>query len=130
MQSFPLHDPEKIDPLRDDLFGHGHGFDREKPPDLDKMWKDFNRRVNSLFFWRKKKGNDPRKPEDDDDPYNDRENGTKGLKIIICLLSGIAAVFWLATGFFVVQEGQTGVVMTFGRFSRVLEFLKEKRSVC
>ena len=35
----------------------------------------------------------------------------------LCILFGIAAAFWLATGFFVVQEGQTGIVMTFGRFS-------------
>ena len=29
----------------------------------------------------------------------------------------IAAVFWLGTGFFSVQEGQTGIITTFGRFS-------------
>ena len=118
MKPFPLNEPEKIDPLRDDMFGHGHGFDREKPPDLDKMWKDFNNRINRLFRWKKKKGNDPQKPDDeDDDPYNDKVNGTKGLKMALCILFGIAAAFWLATGFFVVQEGQTGIVMTFGRFS-------------
>ncbi|WAW06864.1 protease modulator HflK N-terminal domain-containing protein [Oxalobacter formigenes] len=37
------------------MFGHGHGFDREKPPDLDKMWKDFNNRINRLFRWKKKR---------------------------------------------------------------------------
>lgn len=117
MQPFPLNDPEKIDPIHDDLFGHGHGFGQEKPPDLDKMWKDFNNRLNRLFRRKKKdNGNDPEKPEDDD-PYNDKVNGPKGLKIAILVLLGIAAVFWLGTGFFVVQEGQTGVVMTFGRFS-------------
>ncbi len=117
MQPFPLNDPEKIDPIHDDLFGHGHGFGQEKPPDLDKMWKDFNNRLNRLFRRKKKdNGNDPEKPEDDD-PYNDKVNGPRGLKIAILVLLGIAAVFWLGTGFFVVQEGQTGVVMTFGRFS-------------
>ena len=115
MQPFPLNDPKKIDPIRDDMFGHGHGFDREKPPDLDKMWKDFNDRINRLFRL-KKKGKDPKKP-DDDEPSDDMKNETKGLKIAIFLLLGIAAFFWLATGFFIVQEGQTGVVMTFGRFS-------------
>lgn len=118
MQPFPLNDQEKIDPIRDDMFGHGGGYDREKPPDLDKAWKDFNKRINRLFRWKKKnRGNDPQKPEDEDDPYNDKENGTKGLKTAILLIVGLAAVFWLGTGFFVVQEGQTGVVMTFGRFS-------------
>ena len=88
MQPFPLNDPEKIDPLRDDMFGHGGGYDREKPPDLDKMWKDFNNRINRLFRWKKKKGNDPGKPDDeDDDPYNDKVNGTKGLKMALCIRS-------------------------------------------
>lgn len=118
-QPFPINEPEKADPLRDDLFGHGHGFDREKPPDLDKAWKNFNNRLNRLFRWgKKKKGNDPQEPQDEDeDPFNDRENGTKGLKMALCILFGVAAVFWLGTGFFVVPEGQTGIVMTFGRFS-------------
>lgn len=34
-----------------------------------------------------------------------------------CVILLIATVFWLGTGVYSVEEGQTGVVMTFGRFS-------------
>ena len=118
----PLPDSSKPDPLCDDLFGHGHGFDREQPPDVEKMWKDFNRRLNRLFRWKRKKDQKPEDPEDpnkdDDDPFGDREARPRGLKIALGLILLIATVFWLGTGFYSVQEGQTGVVMTFGRFSR------------
>ena len=119
MPFFPRPDLNRPEPLCDDLFGHGHGFDREKPPDLDKMWKDFNDRLNRLFRRKKKrkKGSPEEPPEKNDDPFNDKVTRTRGLKIAVCLIVFIAAVFWLGTGFFSVQEGQTGIITTFGRFS-------------
>lgn len=74
------------------------------------------------FSLEKKKDQKPEDPEDpnkdDDDPFGDREARPRGLKIALGLILLIATVFWLGTGFYSVQEGQTGVVMTFGRFSR------------
>jgi len=32
-------------------------------------------------------------------------------------VAGVAVLIWLASGAFIVQEGQTGIVMTFGRYS-------------
>lgn len=113
----PLSDSSKPDPLRDDLFGHGHGFDREEPPDVEKMWKNFNRRLNRLFRLKRKKDDKPDEPDRDDDPFGDRDARPRALKIVLTLILFIATVFWLGTGFYSVQEGQTGVVMTFGRFS-------------
>ena len=113
----PLPDSSKPDPLRDDLFGHGHGFDREEPPDVEKMWKNFNRRLNCLFRLKRKKDDKPDEPDRDDDPFGDRDARPRALKIVLTLILFIATVFWLGTGFYSVQEGQTGVVMTFGRFS-------------
>ena len=113
----PLPDSSKPDPLRDDLFGHGHGFDREEPPDVEKMWKNFNRRLNRLFRLKRKKDDKPNEPDRDDDPFGDRDARPRALKIVLTLILFIATVFWLGTGFYSVQEGQTGVVMTFGRFS-------------
>ncbi len=113
----PLPDSSKPDPLRDDLFGHGHGFDREEPPDVEKMWKNFNRRLNRLFRLKRKKDDKPDEPDRDDDPFGDRDARPRALKIVLTLILFIATVFWLGTGFYSVQEGQTGVVMTFGRFS-------------
>lgn len=96
---------------------HGHGFGDERPPDVDKMWKDFNRRLNRLFRLKKKKDDEPERSDRDDDPFNDREARPRALKIMACVILLIATVFWLGTGVYSVEEGQTGVVMTFGRFS-------------
>lgn len=63
MLSSPLSDLHKPEPLRDDLFGHGHGFGDERPPDVDKMWKDFNRRLNRLFRLKKKKDDEPERSD-------------------------------------------------------------------
>ena len=113
MLSSPLSDLHKPEPLRDDLFGHGHGFGDERPPDVDKMWKDFNRRLNRLFRLKKKKDDEPERSDRDDDPFNDREARPRALKIMACVILLIATVFWLGTGVYSVEEGQTGVVMTF-----------------
>ncbi len=113
----PLSDLKKPEPFHDDLFGHGQGFGDEKPPDVDKMWKDFNRRLNRLFRLKKKKDDEPERSDRDDDPFNDREARPRALKIMACIVLLIATVFWLGTGVYSVEEGQTGVIMTFGRFS-------------
>lgn len=78
------------------------------PPDLDKLWRDFNQRLNR-FFGEKNGGSgsegDGFKP------------GAKGAGIGAGVIAGIIFFLWLVSGFFIVQEGQTGVVMTFGKYS-------------
>jgi membrane protease subunit HflK len=78
------------------------------PPDLDQLWRDFNMRLNRLFS--NKGGGDSGggggfKPDM-------RGAGVGALVIIVILL-----LLWIASGYFIVQEGQTAVVMTFGKFS-------------
>ena len=42
-------------PIKDDLFGHGSSFNNEEPPpDLDKMWKNFNKKLNRLLHLKKR----------------------------------------------------------------------------
>jgi membrane protease subunit HflK len=43
----------------------------------------------------------------------------KGAGIGVGLIAAIVAFLWLVSGFFIVQEGQTGVVMTFGKYSHM-----------
>ncbi|QAU34852.1 FtsH protease activity modulator HflK [Janthinobacterium sp. 17J80-10] len=80
----------------------------EGPPDLDELWRDFNQRLSRLFGGKKGGGGGPGGFRPD--------MGNAGYGIF-----GIAAVvvlaLWLLSGFFIVQEGQTGVVMTFGKYS-------------
>jgi membrane protease subunit HflK len=73
------------------------------PPDLDEVWRDFNRKLSSLFG-RRGGGDDPQGPD------ARKVGGGAGL------LLGLIAAVWLASGFYIVYEGQRGVVLRFGRF--------------
>ena len=86
----------------------GPGGGNQGPPDLDELWRNFNRRLNELFGRRRRGGGDePPLP-----PSSWRFGGGAGV-----LLALVLAV-WLASGFYIVVEGQRGVVLTFGRFSQ------------
>ncbi|MEO8598320.1 MAG: FtsH protease activity modulator HflK [bacterium] len=80
------------------------------PPDLDQLWRDFNQRLN-LFLGRKNGGGSPAGDGDGFKP------DAKGTGIGVGIIAIIALILWLISGFFIVQEGQTGVVMTFGKYS-------------
>ncbi|TXD63609.1 FtsH protease activity modulator HflK [Ralstonia sp. TCR112] len=83
---------------------------QDGPPDLDELWRDFNRRLNNLFG-RKDSGNGNDGPTPLR-PGNGRGGSGLGVGVLLAVLVGL----WLASGFFIVQEGQTGVILQFGRF--------------
>lgn len=80
------------------------------PPDLDQLWRDFNQRLNRLFGNRKGGG---------DSGGGGFTPDMKGTGIGAGVIAVIALFLWLASGFFIVQEGQTGVVLTFGKYSHM-----------
>jgi len=80
----------------------------EGPPDLDELWRDFNQRLNRLFGGKNGPGKGPGgfKPD------------LGGMGFGMFGIAAVVVVFlWLISGFFIVQEGQTGVVMTFGKYT-------------
>ncbi len=84
------------------------------PPDLDQVWRDFNQRLGSLFGRNQGGGqnNSPR-PSHQQGPSGPTPRQSRiGLGVIVA--AGI--VLWLASGFFIVQEGQVAVVTQFGRY--------------
>jgi len=85
----------------------------EGPPDLDELWRDFNRKLSGLFGGRgggsSSGGGAGGSPD------------MKGAGIGIGLIAGVIALGWLASGFFIVQEGQQGVVTSFGKYSKTVE---------
>jgi modulator of FtsH protease HflK len=78
------------------------------PPDLDQLWREFNQRLNRLF------GNKGGRGDGGGGGFNP---DARGAGIGIGLISAIIGFLWLVSGFFIVQEGQTGVVLTFGKYS-------------
>jgi membrane protease subunit HflK len=85
----------------------GPGGGNQGPPDLDELWRNFNRRLSELFGRRRRGGDEPPQP-----PSSWQIGGGAGVLIAL-----IVAV-WLASGFYIVVEGQRGIVLSFGRFSQ------------
>lgn len=83
------------------------------PPDLDELWRDFNRKLSGMF------GGKPGGPTNPGSGGNTPD--MKGAGIGIGLIAGVVALGWLASGFFIVQEGQQGVVTSFGKYSKTVE---------
>jgi modulator of FtsH protease HflK len=80
------------------------------PPDLEQVWRDFNQRLNKLF------GQKNRVDNGGGNNGNYRPD-MKGAGITAGVVALIVFLIWLASGAFIVQEGQTGVVLTFGKLS-------------
>ncbi|MDU0809898.1 MAG: FtsH protease activity modulator HflK [Burkholderia sp.] len=73
------------------------------PPDLDEIWKKFNLRLKRLF----------------DRNYNNSsgpDNNNVKLLIISMLISA-AMIAYVCSGLFIISQGQTAVVMRFGRYT-------------
>jgi membrane protease subunit HflK len=81
------------------------------PPDLDQLWRDFNQRLNRFLGGKGNGGGD------NGGGSNGVPNDMRGAGIGFGLLGAVVIFLWLASGFFTITDGQTGVVMTFGRFS-------------
>ncbi|SDB99019.1 FtsH protease activity modulator HflK [Paraburkholderia lycopersici] len=84
----------------------GNGDKGEGPPDLDEMWRDFNRRV-SAFLGRKGKG---------PGGFGPRPDNGHGARIGVGIVLGVLIAIYVGSGVFVVQEGQAGVVLQFGQY--------------
>ena len=91
---------------------NGSGGPSGGPPDLDELWRDFNRKLSGLFG---KGGSGGAQP-----PGGTPPNGSgppwRGLQIGVGLIASIVVLIWLSTGFFIVQEGQQAVITQFGRY--------------
>jgi membrane protease subunit HflK len=109
---FSLNDPRWGRGSNDN--GQQQNQDNKKPgdgpPDLDQLWRDFNQRLNRLF------GN---KGGGRGDSGGGFTPDMRGAGVGVGLIGAIVVFLWLVSGFFIVQEGQTGVVLTFGKFSHM-----------
>ena len=86
------------------------------PPDLDELWRDFNRKLSGLFGG---KGGGGGRPSPDNKPGGggNYQPDMKSAGLGIGLIGIVALLIWLGSGFFIVQEGQRAVVTTFGKYS-------------
>src|SRR5687768_5873186 len=80
------------------------------PPDLDQLWRNFNKKLKNLLK-RKGGGRDGSGGgEGGGAPSPKRYGGGIGL------LAGLLLLLWVASGFYIVNEGQRGIVLRFGKY--------------
>jgi membrane protease subunit HflK len=97
------HDPKSGDKPKAQQ-GKGPSNNNDGPPDLDQLWRDFNQRLNRLFG---KRGGDGGGYRPD----------ARGVGVTASVVGAILLLIWLASGAFIVPEGQVGLVTTFGELS-------------
>ncbi len=104
--------------------GGNNGDDRRQrppsgdgPPDLDELWRDFNRKLNGMFGGKRQGGPSPSGPSGGGGfPEGPSlKSAGKGAGV----LGLIAVLLWLASGFYIVPEGQSAAVLRFGEFKYV-----------
>lgn len=78
-----------------------------RPPDLEEIWHDFNRRLLRLF--NRKKGRAT--------GLGDRQpDNRRGTHISVGIISSILIAVYCSNGLFIVQQGQVGVVLRCGEY--------------
>ena len=91
--------------LNDPQWGKNKGD--SGPPDLDDVLRSVNKKINNIFGQRKNAGGD----ENPHDKGPKQQGGGN-----IALILGLLLVVWLASGFYIVDEGHRGVVLRFGQY--------------
>jgi modulator of FtsH protease HflK len=104
----------------------------DEPPDLEEVWREFNKKLSGLFGTKPK----PNRPSSADlgpkkgvpPPQNDGQppqlNQAPRVSVpnpqaVTAIASAVAlliTVIWFATGFYIVQEGQVAVITQFGKY--------------
>ena len=91
------------------------------PPDLDEVWRDFNRKLSSLFGGKGKGGgnfgNNSNNSNNGDGFGPDMKSAGIGAGVV----AGILVLLWASSGFFIVQEGQQAAVLQFGKYKYLTE---------
>jgi membrane protease subunit HflK len=94
----------------DPQWGNDGNRNKGGPPDLDEIWKRINQQLNGLFGGgRRGEGGPP------------GGAGFSGGRNLVGIIVGVLALVWVASGFYIVDAGQRGVVLRFGQFTGTTE---------
>ncbi len=90
----------------DPQWGNRDNRKNSGPPDLDEIWRKFNQKLNGMFGNKSGGGGD---------------ETPSGGGNLIGLLILLAVLVWVASGFYIVDTGQRGVVLRFGKYVETTE---------
>ena len=117
-----LNDPQWGNRGNDNSGGNNGGKrPNQGPPDLEELWRDLNRRLSGLFD---KKGGSGGNGGNGGNGGGNRpplEFNAKFLGGGISLLVGVVVLAWLASGFYIVDASQRGLVLQFGKYKESTE---------
>ena len=113
----PEVEPPETTPQNGNNRGQKRG-PNQGPPDLDELWRDFNRKLGGLLGGAKNSGRG-----NTGGGFGGNGPGGGGFKpdmksagIGVGLIAAVVVLIWLGTGFFIVQEGQQAVITQFGKY--------------
>ncbi|QJQ95273.1 MULTISPECIES: FtsH protease activity modulator HflK [Halomonadaceae] len=108
------HDPWSGGGRRGGGNGGGNGGNNQGPPDLDEALKKFQNKLNGMLGGggRGKRGGDGDKPGGGGSGRN--TFALPGLLVVVAL------AIWAASGFYLVDQSERGVVLRFGEFQEVV----------
>ncbi|MEO8655448.1 MAG: FtsH protease activity modulator HflK [Ramlibacter sp.] len=95
--------------------GNGRG-PNQGPPDLDELWRDFNRKLGGLFGGKRRPGDNGGGFGGGGNFHPDMKSAGVGAGLVLL----VVLVIWMGTGIFIVQEGQQAVITRFGRYHATL----------
>ena len=113
----PAADKPQEPPRGNNVRDHKRG-PNQGPPDLDELWRDFNRKLGGLLGGAKGggRGNNGGGFGGGDGSGGGFQPNMKNAGVGIGLIVGVVLLIWLGTGFFIVQEGQQAVITQFGKY--------------
>jgi membrane protease subunit HflK len=96
----------------DPQWGNKGNRNNSGPPDLDELWRRFNQRLGGMFGNRSPRGGGG---------GEGLPSGMPGGGNLVGLLAGALVLIWIASGFYIVDTGQRGVVLRFGKYVETTE---------
>lgn len=108
-ESAPPKNDVQNQPPKDQNGSGGKQSPNQGPPDLDELWREFNRKLGGLFGGIKNTGGGT-------GGGGGFQPDMKSAGVGAGLIAGVVFVIWLGTGFFIVQEGQQAVITQFGKY--------------
>jgi membrane protease subunit HflK len=94
----------------------GNSGNRNKksgPPDLDELWRRINQRLNGMFGGKDSGGGG--------EGGGGLSPGSLPSGSLVGLLIGALVLVWVASGFYIVDTGQRGMVLRFGQYIETTE---------
>ncbi len=82
----------------------------EGPPDLDELFTDLRKKVDNMFKTKSNNNNNGSGLNGNKEPIDANPGGLSVGKIFLIVL-----LIWMATGFYIVDQGSRGVVLRFGK---------------